>query len=458
MRRWVVAATAVLVVLLAAAVSAQAAVGMSRSRTDAQRAAALRSEWDRDQAQGVPASVLAPLRARLAARGEPGWWSLTWWTRTPQAQLEALQADTDSAWRTALAGARSRLDAVIAQANTFVIQAGNLAPTGMQATVASWGGAAGSARTPAAIDRLATADSAVLSAAQAAVAQARAAAAAALAAAGGPDGLLGQVAALHDKAVAANLDSTAIDTLGAQLHDLLANARPAGDVEAELAAAISAFRQTVALNDSIDAQMRPLMYQVDQAVVEATPAAATFQASYQALQTGFAAARNQAQLITVQQAQSQLQSQVAAELGANTCGHNVGAGKSLVVSLSMQELVAYQDGCVVRATPVTTGRPQLPTPPGSYHVFFKTTPWTMRSPWPPGSPFWYPDTVVTWVLEFREGGYFLHDADWEPAGDYGPGGEFNQSAASHGCIHIPTPFMQWLYSWTPVGTPVQVVP
>jgi len=56
-------------------------------------------------------------------------------------------------------------------------------------------------------------------------------------------------------------------------------------------------------------------------------------------------------------------------------------------------------------------------------------------------------------MEFASGGYFIHDAPWEPSGEYGPGSE-NSSGASHGCVHIQTPTMQWVYQWTPIGTPV----
>lgn len=456
MRKWVVAALA-LVILAAGAISAQAYVGTRRQSTDAQRAAALRAEWSHDQAEGVPAALLAPLRASLIRRGEQPWWSLTWWTRTPQIELDKLQAETGTVWATAVQQARHQAGGVVAEAATFLGSAGSLAPSGMRSEVDGWSPAFASATTPKDINDLADRDRAVLAQAQAVVAAERAAAAAALKAAGGPDGLLGQVPALDAKAQAANLDASAMDALAAQLHDLLANVQPADAVEGQLGAAIQAFRQTLAVNDSINAQMRPLLYQIDQAVVESTPNAQSFQPPYSSLKSAFAAARNQAQLLTVQATQQQLQQQVTAELAANVCGHNTGAGKDLVVSLSMQQLVAYQDGCVVNATPVTTGRPALPTPVGSYHVFLRTTPWKMHSDWPPSSPYWYPDTWVKWVLEFRESGYFLHDADWEPSADYGPGGEFNQAAASHGCIHIPTPFMQWLYDWTPVGTPVQVV-
>lgn len=456
MRKWLLAAAG-LAVLVGAAIGAQAYVGIRRSATDGQRVVALRAQWDHDAAQGVPSAMLAPLRARLAARGEPSWWSPTWWTSTPQAQLDALTKDTQQVWATALDQARTGAMTVIDRANTFLTGAGSMAPEGMQGTIDGWRAAIQSATTPRDLAALAAQDDAVLAKASAQVAQAKAAAAAALAAAGGANGLLGQVAALDATAKAANLDSSAMDALAAQYRALLSAAKPPGDVEGQLATAIQAFKQTVSLNDSIDAQMKPMLYDIDQAGVENTPNWKSFQSTWNNVQTSFNAARDQAALLNVQQMQTQLQQQVTAELAANTCGHNVGSGKDIVVSLALQELVAYQDGCVVKATPVTTGRPALPTPPGNYHVFLRTTPWLMRSDWPPGSPYWYPDTWVKWVLEFAQGGYFLHDAYWEPTADYGPGGEFNQSAASHGCIHIPTPFMEWLYGWTPVGTAVQVV-
>jgi lipoprotein-anchoring transpeptidase ErfK/SrfK len=54
------------------------------------------------------------------------------------------------------------------------------------------------------------------------------------------------------------------------------------------------------------------------------------------------------------------------------------------------------------------------------------------------------------------GGYFIHNAWWEAQDAFGPGSqdEVAQDYASHGCVHVPTALMPWLYSWTPVGTPV----
>src|SRR5260370_197371 len=51
--------------------------------------------------------------------------------------------------------------------------------------------------------------------------------------------------------------------------------------------------------------------------------------------------------------------------------YNAGVGKVIVISLSRQVLTAYQDGSAVVTTFIATGRPQLPTPPGVYHIFHR---------------------------------------------------------------------------------------
>ncbi|HEX4578700.1 MAG TPA: L,D-transpeptidase, partial [Candidatus Dormibacteraeota bacterium] len=83
-------------------------------------------------------------------------------------------------------------------------------------------------------------------------------------------------------------------------------------------------------------------------------------------------------------------------------------------------------------------------------------PFQFISPWPKSSPFYYYPSWVSWVMEFAGGWYFIHDAPWESSGAYGPGSEDNPSAASHGCVHVPTPVMAWAYPWTPNGTPVVI--
>lgn len=131
-------------------------------------------------------------------------------------------------------------------------------------------------------------------------------------------------------------------------------------------------------------------------------------------------------------------------------------GQAIVVSLAAQELWGYEGGSVVVHTPVTTGHADLPTDTGPMHVIAKESPGMMSSPWPVGSPNWYPDTPVQVVLWFTTTGEGLHDAPWQPGG-YGPGSE-NGPYATHGCVHVPLAAVRQLYAWARLGTPVVVIP
>ncbi|MBV9713025.1 MAG: L,D-transpeptidase [Ktedonobacteraceae bacterium] len=138
-------------------------------------------------------------------------------------------------------------------------------------------------------------------------------------------------------------------------------------------------------------------------------------------------------------------------------------GKVIVVSLSRQWLYAYQNGAQVFNAAVMTGRPSLPTPTGTFHVFAKLSPTTFYSPWPYGSPNWYPPTHINYALEFLRGGYFLHDSWWHTV--YGPGTNgwhydptYGWQWGSHGCVAMPFNTAAWLYKWAPIGTTVQINP
>ncbi len=136
----------------------------------------------------------------------------------------------------------------------------------------------------------------------------------------------------------------------------------------------------------------------------------------------------------------------------------LGAGQPrylISIHLSTQQLVAYQDGCPWLATPVTTGRPALPTDRGTFSIFYKTYAYKMVSPWPQGSPYYYPPTWVYYAMEFVGDGTFIHNADWQPDGSYGPGSQYGPFA-SHGCVHVRDSVLPSLYAWAPIGTTVVV--
>jgi len=133
--------------------------------------------------------------------------------------------------------------------------------------------------------------------------------------------------------------------------------------------------------------------------------------------------------------------------------------KALTISLSEQVIRAYEHGQQVFWSYVTTGRPGLETDAGSFKVYSKVSPWTMHSPWPKGSPNWYPDSKVNMTLWFN-GGDAIHDAYWRSR--YGPGTNgphydpTGEDTGTHGCVNVPYHNMVWLWNWTPTATPVIV--
>jgi hypothetical protein len=133
--------------------------------------------------------------------------------------------------------------------------------------------------------------------------------------------------------------------------------------------------------------------------------------------------------------------------------------KVIMISTESQTLRAYEHGSLVHESYVTTGRPELPTVHGIFHVYLKQTPFEFISPWPPGSPYWYPPSWVRYWMPFYAG-YGLHDAPWRTV--YGPGTNVPHSSdpgeplGTHGCVNIPLPDMVWLWNWTTLGTSVVV--
>lgn len=134
--------------------------------------------------------------------------------------------------------------------------------------------------------------------------------------------------------------------------------------------------------------------------------------------------------------------------------------KAIVVSRFSQTIHVYESGQFIAGSYAITGRPELPTPVGVYQIFLKVAPAVLYSPWPPGSPYYYAPAPVNYTMEFRAGGFLIHDAPWHHV--WGPGmndwhydsGAKEWQWGTHGCVTAPTPFIQWLYNWGPDGTTV----
>ncbi|HWZ17827.1 MAG TPA: L,D-transpeptidase [Ktedonobacteraceae bacterium] len=137
--------------------------------------------------------------------------------------------------------------------------------------------------------------------------------------------------------------------------------------------------------------------------------------------------------------------------------------KVVVVSLYEQAMRVYQNGKLVKAFQVTTGRPERPSPPGTWWVEGKQSPTVFKATVPKSSPYWYPDTPIHFAMQYHSDGYFLHDSWWRA--DYGPGtnfphqdssGDSFSSFGSHGCVNIQESNAAWLYNYVSLYTPVLV--
>lgn len=133
------------------------------------------------------------------------------------------------------------------------------------------------------------------------------------------------------------------------------------------------------------------------------------------------------------------------------------------INLSTQTMAAYEGNTPVKVTLVTTGNyvyPSRRTPTGVFHVMEKLSPYKFVSPWPKGSPWYYPPSPVDYAMLFHEGGYYIHDAPWRsefgPWTNMGEGKPGTDRTGSHGCVNTPSDVMPWFYRWTQVGTPVVV--
>lgn len=135
----------------------------------------------------------------------------------------------------------------------------------------------------------------------------------------------------------------------------------------------------------------------------------------------------------------------------------------VAISLSEQAMRIYNNGKLVKAFQVTTGRPEKPSLPGNWQIEEKQSPTVFKSSEPPGSAYWYPDTPITYAMLYHSGGYFIHDSWWRT--DYGPQTQFPHADSSgdsfsfngsHGCINLATDNAAWLYNYVTVTTHVLI--
>jgi lipoprotein-anchoring transpeptidase ErfK/SrfK len=119
----------------------------------------------------------------------------------------------------------------------------------------------------------------------------------------------------------------------------------------------------------------------------------------------------------------------------------------VLVSISRQHLWACQGGRQVSDAPVTTGATidNDQTPLGSWRVQAKQRDRYLVGPG-------YKDYVHYWVP--FNGDFGLHDAPWQTMAF---GSKSWPTQGSHGCVHVPTATMTWIYRWAAVGSTVVTI-
>lgn len=440
--------------LVVVALAADLSLGYVQSHTLSGQLSSTKLLVSRDASLGLSTREANQLQDRIRAIDVSSWWDPAFLAQGQSQALGKVRAEAGHLFRLALERDRAAAHATLAAYLRYV--SSNSAwladPPGSQKLTSELN----SASTPGALLALEAQLDLNMQQARAAVRSAQAKAAASVTLAQAPGGLLQQASELEAIASADNLSSLGVPAAAAALRAVLATGATGASQSAALTTNLTSLRAEIGLNDQVASLDHSVMDLVDQAAAEQTPGSSGYLSQYQSEQPAFAAAQTATQLVAVQAALNTLQSAAQLSLSADSCGHTSLPGKSIYISLSLQEMVFYDNGCAVNATPVTTGRPLLRTPTGTFHIFDKQSPYVFISPWPPGSPFWYPTSPVNWVMEFDQGGYYIHDAPWEPTAQYGPGSENEIPAASHGCVQTPGAVMAWAYPWTPMGTPVVI--
>ena len=116
--------------------------------------------------------------------------------------------------------------------------------------------------------------------------------------------------------------------------------------------------------------------------------------------------------------------------------------KSVIISLTDQQMWVFEDDTIVQKFPVSTGRPGHPTPTGDYSVHSRSPRAYSRR---------YECYMLQWMAITSDGMIGMHALE---------GHSYERhlgSVASHGCIRLSHENAQWLYGWVEIGTPVDIV-
>jgi lipoprotein-anchoring transpeptidase ErfK/SrfK len=126
---------------------------------------------------------------------------------------------------------------------------------------------------------------------------------------------------------------------------------------------------------------------------------------------------------------------------------NIGESIISVASTTTHHTEIYINDKLTYSWPISTGRPSLPTPDGTYLSVQKNNPVRMIGG-TPGTAGYY-NELVNWAVRFTFSGDYYHSAPWSVV-DQGT------TNVSHGCVNLPPEDAVTYYNLSIPGDPITV--
>jgi lipoprotein-anchoring transpeptidase ErfK/SrfK len=127
---------------------------------------------------------------------------------------------------------------------------------------------------------------------------------------------------------------------------------------------------------------------------------------------------------------------------------DIGQSLIAVASTTTHYTHIYLNGHLEYTWPISTGRPSLPTPDGTYLSVQKNNPVRMIGGGAPGSAGYY-NELVYWAVRFTFSGDYYHTAPWSVV-DQGT------TNVSHGCVNLPPEDAEIYYNMSVPGDPITI--
>ena len=124
----------------------------------------------------------------------------------------------------------------------------------------------------------------------------------------------------------------------------------------------------------------------------------------------------------------------------------VQANRWIELDLFQQTIMAYEDGRLVFATLMTSGRPPFYTKPGVFNIYEKRELAIMAGSFEADRSDYYHLEAVPWQMYYDEA-RAIHTAYWRTQFGY---------VGSHGCVNVSPGDAQWLFLWADEGDYVSV--